>query len=53
MKLNGVPATSTLPEVGFSSPPRIISNVVFPDPEGPVMLTVLPGGRLREMSFRT
>src|SRR5580692_7555710 len=36
------PATSTRPELGLSSPPRICSKVVLPEPEAPTMASRSP-----------
>src|SRR5580700_567401 len=36
------PATSTRPELGLSSPPRICNSVVLPEPEAPTMATRSP-----------
>src|SRR6266496_6503622 len=37
-----VPSTSTWPELGVSTPPRICSRVDLPEPEGPTMATNSP-----------
>ncbi len=38
-----VPWNITRPDVGRISPPSVRSSVVFPDPDGPVTVTKLPG----------
>src|SRR5262245_24954308 len=37
-----VPSTSTWPELGVSTPPRMCSRVDLPEPEGPTMATNSP-----------
>src|SRR5439155_8720702 len=42
-KVTARPAISTSPAVGRSSPPRICSSVVLPEPEAPTIATRSPG----------
>ena len=43
-----VPATSTSPVVGLSSPARMCISVDFPEPEGPITAVALPGAMFTE-----
>jgi len=45
-----VPASTTLPEVGVSSPATIDSSVLLPDPEAPTMATDSRGASAKSMS---
>src|SRR5690625_1000112 len=47
------PATSTLPEVGLSSPPSRCSSVLLPTPDGPRMATCSPARISRSTPSRT
>ena len=42
-----------MPEVGWSSVPRMLRSVLFPQPLGPVTAMVSPGRMVRETSLRT
>src|SRR3954466_15362119 len=42
-----VPSTSTWPELGVSTPPRMCSSVDLPEPEGPTMATNSPFSTLK------
>src|SRR5262249_14838737 len=42
-----VPSTSTWPELGVSTPPRMCSRVDLPEPEGPTMATNSPFSTLK------
>ena len=46
-----VPSTNTLPPVGFSRPAMQRKRVDFPQPEGPIRLTKLPGFMFKEIPF--
>ena len=48
-----VPFSRTWPLVGASKPPRIYNNVLFPEPDGPMMDTNSPCITCKEMSFKT
>src|SRR5260370_2844482 len=48
-----VPATTTRPELGRSSPPTIIIIVDLPEPDGPTTLTVSPDATASEMPRKT
>ena len=43
-----VPAISTLPDVGWSSPARMCIRVDFPEPDGPITAVSAPFGTLTE-----
>src|SRR5579862_2779198 len=47
------PATSTWPELGRSSPPRICSSVVLPEPEAPMMASRSPARTVRSTPVST
>ena len=40
-----VPASSTVPDVGRSSPAATCRNVLLPDPDGPMIAVNVPGAR--------
>src|SRR5688572_23152661 len=42
MCVTSVPQMWTRPWVGLSSAPAIVSSVVLPEPEGPIMATISP-----------
>src|ERR1700736_1462905 len=50
-----MPSTTTRPEVGWSSPPRILIKVVLPEPDGPMMAIHSPAStsKLTPPSART
>ena len=52
MPVMSVPAISTLPALGFSSPAATIRSEDLPEPEGPVIATVWPAGTVRETPAR-
>jgi hypothetical protein len=43
LKGNSEPKTLTIPDMGFIRPAIVLTRVVFPTPEGPVMATISPG----------
>ena len=45
-----VPSTYTCPSVGVSTPPRICSRVLLPEPDGPMMATNCPFGTVKDTS---
>src|SRR5215212_9121044 len=47
-----VPSTSSWPELGVSTPPRMCSNVDLPEPEEPTMATNSPFSTLKLTSSR-
>ena len=49
---SGNPSINTSPLVGCSSPSMILTRVVLPPPDGPMIVTVLPGSIRRLMSSR-
>jgi hypothetical protein len=48
-----LPHTTTLPELGRTSPASMEMSVVFPDPEGPINRTSSPGPMASETRFTT
>ena len=48
-----LPAISTLPDVGRIRQPAIWSMVVFPEPEGPVIITISPRRTVSRSLLRT
>ncbi len=46
------PSIRTAPSVGTWSPPRIVSSVLFPAPDSPVMTTYSPGRMSKEIPPR-
>ena len=44
-----VPSTDISPDVGASSPPSRLSNVVLPEPEGPTIAANSPSSKLRSI----
>jgi len=47
------PSTSTDPSCTVRSVPMRVKSVVLPPPDGPVMMTISPGGISRLLSKRT
>ena len=47
-----MPSTRALPEVGESSPPRMLMSVVLPEPEGPMMAIHSPSSMVKETPSR-
>jgi hypothetical protein len=50
---NSRPKATTLPSWTLRNAPINVSNVVLPEPEGPVRITISPGRTSREISKRT
>src|SRR5437867_2797241 len=53
MALTSASATRTVPLVGLSSPAMRLSNVDFPEPDGPINARKLPSCTLRVMPVKT
>ena len=52
-KSSSSPLKATRPSLGRSSPPRIFSSVLLPEPLGPVMATASPSSRVNSQPCRT
>src|SRR5262245_1046351 len=53
LSAGGAPRSSAAPLLGCSSPPRIESSVLLPQPEGPTIATTSPARTVKETSSRT
>jgi hypothetical protein len=48
---SSVPPTTTRPEEGLSSAPRMCNSVLFPEPEGPMIAANSPFGNPSDTAF--
>src|SRR5262245_58528273 len=53
LSAGGAPRSSAAPLLGRSSPPRIESSVLLPQPEGPTIATTSPARTVKETSSST